>query len=525
MKHPFEIIDISNVEYLYGRDSLIKKLVILAKRCENVSIIGSRRFGKTCLLKSIVSFIRENEEINVYPLYLDFKTEDIKGTDAAYRYMISTLVVSLYNDDIFKTEESFGMVTIAPSDEWTEVDNQLISLSSVRLQTCLKKIVSFFASYMEKTILFAIDEYEYLFKYVLDTPASFMKLRDLSTSVIDNDLRPFIFWVSGALNWDSLCSVIGSGECNPISATEFVIPISKADFSEMWQHECSLIEDENIRSFVLSKEDFAWIKSGGVPFYGKLIGGYIVRNNALPDYSICAPFFKEMINKTLSTAEINILKAISKGNNTSLSSLAVASLCEKGIIYNTKNKLQIVIEFLNEYLKAEMADSALARPPQKEHEILVSDIGQIIENINKTQENKNRKYVFKPTVDSISTYKDLTGPCYSSDLFAEFACAIYRIYFEWTKGTKSKELLPHNNFKYNDFSQYVDIARHSLGKAHQMDTFELGDGKKSKSDMLITFLGSANEPKDPEEFYKLQLSFLRLFKSTLVEIQTFVRKN
>ena len=131
MKHPFEIIDISNVAYLYGRESIIKKLVILAKRCENVSIIGSRRFGKTCLLKSIVSFIRENEEINVYPLYLDFKTEDIKGTDAAYRYMISTLVVSLYNDDIFKTEESFGMVTIVPSDEWTEVDNQLISLSSV----------------------------------------------------------------------------------------------------------------------------------------------------------------------------------------------------------------------------------------------------------------------------------------------------------------------------------------------------------------------------------------------------------
>ena len=187
--------------------------------------------------------------------------------------------------------------------------------------------------------------------------------------------------------------------------------------------------------------------------------------------------------------------------------------------------MQITIEFLKEYLKAEMADLALTRPPQKEHEILVSDIGQIIENINKTQDNKNRKYVFKPTVDSISTYKDLTGPCYSSDLFAEFACAIYRIYFEWTKGTKSKELLPHNNFKYNDFSQYVDIARHSLGKAHQMDTFELGEGKKSKSEMLTTFLGSANEPKDPEEFYKLQLSFLRMFKSTLVEIQTFVRRN
>ena len=86
-------------------------------------------------------------------------------------------------------------------------------------------------------------------------------------------------------------------------------------------------------------------------------------------------------------------------------------------------------------------------------------------------------------------------------------------------------MLPDNSFRYNEFAQYVDIARHSLGKAHQMDTFELGDGKKSKTDMLINFLGSANEPKDADEFYKLQLSFLSMFKKTLLEIQKYVRRN
>jgi hypothetical protein len=58
-----------------------------------------------------------------------------------------------------------------------------------------------------------------------------------------------------------------------------------------------------------------------------------------------------------------------------------------------------------------------------------------------------------------------------------------------------------------------------------MDTFELTEGKKSKPDMLQALLGSVNEPKDPEDFYKLQLSFLRMFKSTLQEIQNYVRKN
>ena len=125
----------------------------------------------------------------------------------------------------------------------------------------------------------------------------------------------------------------------------------------------------------------------------------------------------------------------------------------------------------------------------------------------------------------MSTFKDLTGPCFSTELFAEFSCAIYRIYFEWTKDTKPRELLPNNNFRYNDFAQYVDIARHSLGKTHQMDTFELSDGKKSKPDMLLALLGTVNEPKDPDEFYKLQMAFLRMFKTTLLEIQNYVRKN
>ena len=525
MKQAFEITDITDIDKLYGREPLKKKLSILAKRCENTSIIGARRFGKTSLLKSMVNYIRVNDEIKVYPIYLDFKTEDLKGTDVAYRYMISIFVTNLFVDGIFTKKETFGTVSLTPSDEWTEIDEQIQSLTGARLQSCLKRIIVFFASYLEKTILFIIDEYEYLFKYVLDSPASFMKLRELSTSIIDDDLRPFVFWISGALSWDHLCSVIGSGECNPISATEFVEPIGKSDFISMWNDECDLIEDEILRKFVVSAVNFAWEKSGGVPFYGKLIGAYVLRNASLPEYSICVPFFKEMLQKTLSVAETNILKQLSKGVNVPKHSLGFSSLQEKGFIIEEKSKSLLSINFLKEYLIADMADNSIGKSKKSEHESLVLEIGQLIENINKTQENKSRKYIFKPTVDSVSTYKDLTGPCFSSDLFAEFSCALYRIYFEWTKDAKPRDLLPNNNFKYNDFAQLIDIARHSLGKAHQMDTFQLGDGKMSKSDMLLRLLGSVNEPKDPDEFYKLQIGFLRLFKSTLTDIQNFVRKN
>jgi hypothetical protein len=524
MKQAFEIKDIDNVNQLFGREQIVRKLMILAKRCENTSIIGARRFGKTSLLKSVVNNIRSCSDINVYPIYLDFKSEDIKGTDAAYRYMISVLVTYLYNDDIFTSEDRFGTVSVNPSDEWIDVDEQINSLSGVKLQSCLKRIICFFAEIMNKTILFVIDEYEYLFKYVLDTPASFMKLRELSTSVLDSELRPFMFWIAGALSWDSLCSVIGSGECNPISATEYVGPINKDDFMNMWEYECNLINDEQTRSYIKEQNNYAWIQSGGVPFYGKIIGAYILRNHVIPEYTICAPFFREMMQKTLSTAEINILKSVSKGIQVPQNSLGYSTLQEKGLIVNVKSKTAVSIEFLKEYLLADIADLNVGKNKKNEHETLTSEIGQIIENINKTQENKKKKLIFKPTVDSQSTYKDLTGPCYSSDLFAEFSCALYRMYFEWTKDIKPRDLLPQN-FRYNEFAQYVDIARHSLGKAHQMDTFDLGDGKKSKSEMLLNFLGTANEPKDSNDFYKLQLAFLRMFKAVLSDIQNFVRKD
>lgn len=526
MRQAFEIAEIKDASMLYGRAALIKRLHILAKRCENASIIGARRFGKTCLLKSFIYEVKKNiNATNIYPVYIDFKTEDIKGTDQAYRYMISCLVVSLYKDGIYTSSERFGNINISPSDDWIDVDEQIHGLSSVKLQSTLKRVIIFFASFFEKTILFVIDEYEYLFKYVLDSPGGFMKLRELSTEVIGDDLRPFVFWISGALSWEHLCSAIGSGECNPISATEFVPPISKEEFFYMWKCETDSISDPELRNMAAEGCAFAWEKSGGVPFYGKLIGSFLVRNKKLPDYSCCASLFNEMLNKTLSNAEKNILIAISRGKSIPLSSVGVSSLKEKGIIAMANSKPVISIGFLKDFIFAENADISLMMPQKKEHEKLVDDISGIIENINKTRENKKRKYIFIPTVDSMSTYRDLKGPCYTSDTFAEFSCAIYRIYFEWTKETKPRDLLPNNEFKYNDFAQYVDIARHSLGKAHQMDTFSLSDGKKSKQDMLLEMTGSLNEPNNQDDFYKLQIEFLRRFKTTILQIQDFVRRH
>ena len=55
---PFNTDVIDDLALIYGRDIVIEELKSNADRAENAGIIGSRRFGKTCLLKSMESFIK-----------------------------------------------------------------------------------------------------------------------------------------------------------------------------------------------------------------------------------------------------------------------------------------------------------------------------------------------------------------------------------------------------------------------------------------------------------------------------------
>ena len=66
-------VDINDIECLYGRNREINTLISCAKRKGNAGIIGARRFGKTCLMKSLESYLQSNEQIGAYPIYFDVK--------------------------------------------------------------------------------------------------------------------------------------------------------------------------------------------------------------------------------------------------------------------------------------------------------------------------------------------------------------------------------------------------------------------------------------------------------------------
>ena len=96
-KNPFQVYDINEPSILYGREQLLDNLLVAARLKQNINIIGARRFGKTCVLKTSCTLLKRLDNITVYPVYIDVKSSDIKGTAEVYRYMLGVLVESLYH--------------------------------------------------------------------------------------------------------------------------------------------------------------------------------------------------------------------------------------------------------------------------------------------------------------------------------------------------------------------------------------------------------------------------------------------
>lgn len=130
--------------------------------------------------------------------------------------------------------------------------------------------------------------------------------------------------------------------------------------------------------------------------------------------------------------------------------------------------------------------------------------------------------------DDAALLKDLRTPCYSLELFSDFASSIYKILFERTKEClrgidTTKARLPISFKRNNQFIEIVDILRHSLGGGHIMDTFNQRPGQMSKSKMLHILTGNKNDPNSPEEFYNLQISILKMFEQELIKLNSIVK--
>lgn len=522
---------ITNPIELFGREIILNQLISLANNGNSVAVIGSRRFGKSSIIRCVETFLKQNENSKVYPVYFDFKEvgSTIKGTDNVYRYMISRFVASLRKDSLFNGAIEIKKVNIISSCDWEDVFESLSDVNSVRIQGVFEELITFFSELIGKGVLFLIDEYEWLFRFTFDEPVGFMKLRNFSSKQLENGINPFSFWIAGATPWDYLCSLTGSPELNVIDSP--VIHIGNIEyeaFCDMWNYELSKIEDypeslQNLRDFVFNA-------SGGIPFYAKFLGSHILTSNKPLVYTLLKPHFQELYN-SLQSEEKVILKDIAKLPRNFKTSKYLHDLVDKGLIYQNGKIHEMRGVFFKDFINDSIVinETTENRSYEVECYTLTSNIERLILNINQSHHNKKGKYIFEPVVDDTALMNDLRTQCFSEELFSDFASSLYKIVFERTKERVNGndivlKKLPKPFKRGYQFIDLVDIMRHSLGKGHLMDKFTQRPNQLSKVNMLEILTGSKNEPNTPEDFYSLQLETLKMFQIELQKLNDTVRK-
>lgn len=512
---------IVSIDELFGRKEIVEKLMAYAKRRENVALIGTRRFGKTCLFKSLNNFFLTAEDASVFPVFLDFKEVAfvISGTSEVYRFIIARLIEELCKAGFYTKSDDFSSLAITPSKEWEDNYENLLPLKVVKLNSVLNEMIRYFSSFLDKTILFMIDEYEHLFQESFSNPEGFMPLRSLSSENEKGKVKPFAFWIAGAVGWKELCSMIGSGELNVINTSLKVMPLEKGDFEDLWKYEVSLCQDKDLGKMLMSKLDFVYQRTGGIPYYAKIVGAYYVVEGKDPDYTLLSDYFDQIYN-SLNDAERKLAKDLAILPRNCKDSKELRTLIDKGLVHNVNNKYEIGIGFFVDYLKTIANDMSVKNTAKAEE--LTEDIFRLFSTINEQRKRRKGEIIFDKVdvdFDLVRQHKKL---CQSEDDFKVFIGAVYLSFLEKSKsegkaGNKLPPIINHGSFR-----NAVDILRHVYG-GHLEEKMEFEAGQMSKSTALKFFIGVDHIPYHSDEFVALQIAVLTKYKEELVQVLTYVR--
>ena len=504
---------IDNLSELFGRTNLITKLRKYAERQDNVNLVGSRRSGKTCVLTTLKSTIKLDPNSNVYPFYIDIKESGIKGnTCAVYRYIVSILVSDLNKDGIWADSDlTISGVTFQSHYYYEDIyeDPVLCAQSSNKMQSIFNNLVKKINTELGKTVLILFDEYEKLMKYAFDEPSGFYRMRNM----VNDRTLSFTFIVAGHEKWDKVISKLGSGELNVVNVEEPIIPLNAEEFHDLWQYECSKISDQSLRDIILCKEEFAYEKSGGIPFFGKCIGAYLVVNRDIePTYFDIS---LDEIVSSLDRDEKIILQKMERGEVVQLTP-PLESLRIKGLVVRDGDCYRITMGFMKDVIRSADYVDQLRRSAENPCQKLAMESVRLVETINATRKNKGYPYTFEPVNDSGSLEEDLRTLCTTKTDFEDFCAALYRNHFERSKDRFPKDKLP-NKCRTNQFVQVVDVMRHAFG-GHERDGFVPRDDWMTLPEALMIVHGSSNEPYSADDFSKMQETMLGMYTKELTII-------
>lgn len=500
--------DIIDLKKLYGRDKIVKTLISCLQRRENAGIIGARRFGKTCILKSMEAYISEHKEYNAIPVYFDVKSQTNihKNTSEVYFNIAAILAKHMFELGILE-EGEFKISRRCKLDVSDDVLDMKMQMSSWHSEYQQQALFSLSEKVCEhgKFVLLLLDEIDSFLLDALTVPSDFGRIRG---AALDSS-RKLKIWVAGTAPWKAITTNIGSPELNCGLEAITLTKLEKEDYNSMWEAECCLVQDESRRKTLLSFKDAIYEKTGGIPYYAKYIGSSFVNGTitALPDYTILRDYICEIYESAFMTNEERSVLSILENNGQTFSETLpddVNALIAKGLVEKQNDKCSIVFGYFTDYIKAKTSNNSIHSPidiEQKERDILVDEIIRLRDNVNKSYSEAP----FLTSSEDPIYFNTLKKQCVDEASLIAFATTLCKLYYE---GSNNGTRLP-GCFFTNNLSKIIRALRNKCDH-RDCEARVLADSE------LYLHINGGIKPFEKNHFVNIQNNILKMFRDELV---------
>lgn len=344
---------VASPNLLFGRNAKGQELDTLVSMIENGQIcllLGERRHGKTSMLKCAEALLSERSP-HIVPVYLDFTAAPIRNSNYdVYRYILAQSVSALWKKKkVQGPVELAGRGAIPSGDGWLSIYENLASQAEGRevgLQEALTRFILEAPQKYGIGFAYLFDEYEHLFKNSLNDPAGFYLFRGISQMPSEENPKPMAYVVAGHKGWEDLCSETGSAELNNLPVVPLRLrPLDYEHFAQMWEH---LLNGAEAVPASLKDTQHIYDLAGGIPFYGKFIGGTLLLKNDITYQDLRSNFLRQLDN--LSESDVSLLKNVLSDEFSQYEKHSLIDLINRGLLKKTPLGVDINGRLFKEFL-------------------------------------------------------------------------------------------------------------------------------------------------------------------------------